>query len=100
MQPKPLRLLGLARRAGKLVCGSDAVKEASVRAKLILIAGDAGNTVKREANRYGKQVIELPFGKEELGSAVGRSECAVAAVIDKEFTRGIIKALGEERSEG
>ena len=98
MQPKPLRLIGLARCAGKLACGSDAVKEAAPRARLILIAGDSGRAVRREAGRYGKRVIELSYDKEELGRAVGREKCAVAAVTDEEFSRGIIAALqGEEK---
>ena len=96
MQPRPLRLLGLARRAGKLACGADAVKGAAERARLILIACDAGSAVRREAAGYGKRVIGLPYGKEELGRAVGRESCAVAALIDEEF--GIIEALSMEES--
>ena len=95
MLPKPLRLIGLARRAGKLICGSDAVKDAAGRAKLIFIAADAGQNVRREAERYGKRIVVLPYSKEELGHAAGRGQCAVAAVIDEEF--GILEALGEEQ---
>jgi ribosomal protein L7Ae-like RNA K-turn-binding protein len=96
MQPKSLRLIGLARRAGKLACGSDAAADAAGRAGLILLASDAGNTVRREAAGYGKQVTGLPHSKEELGRAVGRESCAIAAVTDEAFTRGIIEALMEE----
>ena len=95
MQPKPLRLLGLAKRAGKLVCGSDAVKGAAERSCLIVLAGDAGQNVRREAERYGKQIIELPYTKEELGHAVGRAGCAIAAVTDKEFGQGIVLSMEE-----
>jgi ribosomal protein L7Ae-like RNA K-turn-binding protein len=91
-------LIGLAKRAGKLACGADAVKESGRRAKLILIANDAGNAVRREAAGYGKRVVELPHGKEELGCAVGRESCAVAALTDEEFARGVIEALNMEES--
>jgi len=98
MQPKPLRLLGLAKRAGKLACGSDAVKVAAERSRLIVLANDAGQNVRREAERYEKQVVELPYNKEELGHAVGRASCAIAAVADKEFGLGILEALNMEES--
>ena len=93
MEAKPLRLLGLARRAGQLACGAEAVKNAAGRAQLILLASDAGLSVKREAERYGKQPVVLPYNKEELGRAAGRRTCAVAAVTGKEFSRGIKEAL-------
>ena len=93
MEAKPLRLLGLAKRAGQLVCGMDAVKKAAGRAQLLLLAGDAGHSAQREAERFGKPLMVLPYNKEELGRAAGRETCAVAAVLNQEFSRGIIEAL-------
>ena len=97
-QPKPLRLAGLARRAGKLVCGADAVKTEAGRARLILIAEDAGNTTKRNAEKYGRPVVTLPYSTEEMGRAVGKARCAIAAVIDEHFSEGIRTALQMEES--
>ena len=98
MQPKPLRLLGLAKRAGKIACGMDAVEEAAGQAHAVFLASDAGQAVRRGAKRYGNRASELPYGKEELGRAVGRESCAVAAVIDEKFSQGIIEALQMEES--
>ncbi|MCL2003892.1 MAG: hypothetical protein FWG72_07815 [Oscillospiraceae bacterium] len=95
MQPKLLRMAGLARRAGKLACGTEAVRDAAGRAGLILLASDAGNTAGRDAERYGKPLMILPYDKEELGRAVGRKTCAIAAVTDDAFCRGIIEAMEE-----
>jgi ribosomal protein L7Ae-like RNA K-turn-binding protein len=71
----------------------EAVKGAAGRAKLILLASDAGNSVKREAERLEIQIAVLPYTKEELGHAAGRGTCAIAAVADKEFSRGILEAI-------
>lgn len=99
MKDKALRLLGLAKRAGKLVCGTEAVKDAAGRADLILLACDAGNSVRREAGRIKARLYTLPHTKEELGHAAGRKVCAIAAVTDTEFSRGILEALQMEESE-
>jgi ribosomal protein L7Ae-like RNA K-turn-binding protein len=93
MQPKVLRLLGLAKRAGKIACGMDAVMNAAGGSMLVILANDAGNSVKRKAERSGTQTMTLPYTKEELGRAIGRKTCAIAALADKEFTRGILEAL-------
>ena len=100
MQPKALRLLGLARRAGQLACGVDAVILAAGRAKLILLANDAGNSARREAERLGKQIIVLPYNKEVLGRAAGMRTCAIAAVIDEAFSRGVSAALSDDKNGG
>jgi ribosomal protein L7Ae-like RNA K-turn-binding protein len=74
----------------------EAVKGAAGRAKLIVTANDAGNSVKREAERLNSQHIMLAHNKEELGRAVGRKTCAIAALTDKEFSRGLSEALMEQ----
>ncbi|MCL1806532.1 MAG: hypothetical protein FWG31_02390 [Oscillospiraceae bacterium] len=96
MEPKPLRLIGLAKKAGMLVCGTDAVIIAAGQAKLLLLSADAGNSAKREAGRLGKQLVTLPYNKEELGRAAGKRSCAIAAVTDEDFAQGIVKALQME----
>jgi ribosomal protein L7Ae-like RNA K-turn-binding protein len=91
-----LRLLGLARRAGKLICGLEAVLEHAGGAAMILLASDAGNSVKREALRLNRHTVTLPHSKAELGAAVGRGTCAIAAVTGAAFDRGIKEALQME----
>lgn len=90
-------LLGLSRRAGRLIWGYDAVLKAvaSGEAKLVVLAEDtAPHTAKRieqACETAGIDRYMLPFGKEMLGRAIGRADTAVAAVSDDGFSEGIRK---------
>ncbi len=93
MNPKPLRLLGLAYKAGKVVWGLDAVKIAKGQTRLILLANDAGAAVKREVLRLFENTVipveTLPYDKQTLGNVLGKSLCAVLAVTDGGFAKSI-----------
>jgi ribosomal protein L7Ae-like RNA K-turn-binding protein len=91
-------MLGLARRAGKLACGIEAVLDAG-DAVLILTASDAGRSVIREAERLNTRQTALPYDKKTFGSAVGRATCAIAALTDIKFYKSITEALQMEESE-
>ena len=86
---KPLRLLGLARKAGRLAVGLDAVRESAGEAVLILTAKDAGSSAMREARwtaqKHNIPHQSLPYSREEIGKAVGKNLCAVAALTDSSF---------------
>ncbi len=83
-----LPLIGLARKAGRLEVGEEPVGAAcrSRQAKLVLLAGDAAAGTARRAAHFGQTGnvlwLTLPFTKAELGGALGRSSCAMAAVTD------------------
>ena len=99
MTEKPLRLLGLARKAGHLVTGLDAVRSAAGRSRLLLLANDAGASASREA-RYlsrtsGVPLLELPYSREELGRAVGKKLCAAAALTDKGLAEAVANGIGK-----
>lgn len=93
---KELSLLSLAKKAGKLSVGNDAVLEAlhTGRARLVILAADAAeNTVRRFSNRHGDVPFEiLPYSKETLGAAIGYKSCAAAALCDEGFTGAFFKA--------
>lgn len=97
---KALSLLGLALRGNNLAVGEAPAEDAckTGRAKLVLTAADAaGNTedrARRWAEHGGVPWARAPWGKAELGFALGRSVCAVAAVTD----RGLAAALAEKLS--
>ena len=83
-----LHLLGIARKAGRVEVREEPVG-ASARArqaKLILVAGDAAENSVRRAAHFAQagQVpwLRVPYGKAELGGAVGRSSCAMLALTD------------------
>lgn len=95
MEDKLFGMLGLARRAGKLSFGTDAVIRdiGSGKAALVILAGDASQRtaqkVREVCEQTGTETIVVPLGKAELGQAMGRGDTAVAAVTDKSFAAGI-----------
>ena len=100
---KVLGVLGLARRARRLVSGTqivcDALKER--KALLVAVASDASdNTKKRLCDRcefYEKQIIFLPVASAELGAAIGRGgTCAAVALTDASFVKAFAKAAQTE----
>ena len=98
---RSLGLLGLARKGGRIELGEEAVAAAcrSGHARLLILAQDAGDSVRRRADffvRSGKPPhITVPFGKEELGAAIGRNVCSVAALTDVSMARAFTAALDE-----
>ena len=88
MTDSALSLLGLALRGNNLAVGEEPVAEAckTGRAKLVLAAADAAqnsvNRAGRAADRCGVPWVRIPWDKEALGNALGRSTCAVAALTD------------------
>ena len=102
MQHKALLLLGLARRARKLEIGEEPCGIAcrSGKAKLLLIAHDAGDHTFRRARSYcraGKPpYLCVPFTKDELGDALGCNACALCAFTEPAFAKSFLEALGDE----
>ena len=97
---KTLSYIGLCQKAGKLVCGTELATEAirAGKVKAAFTASDASdNTVKRISDgcRYRNiPYASLPFTREQLGKAAGKSGgTASAAVTDGNFADMILKTL-------
>lgn len=96
-----LRLLGLARKAGKLEVGEEPVGAAcrARHAKLLVVAADAAPNTFRRARHFGEAGnvlwLTLPCTKAELGGVLGRSTCALAAVMDSGFAASLAKKLAQ-----
>ncbi len=94
-----LSLLGLARKAGRVVCGEEAVSEAAEgkKIRLLLYAQDAAANSCRRALHFAAKgsclALQIPCGKEEMGCAVGFGECAMLGVTDIGFAGAIGKKL-------
>ena len=94
-----LSLLGLARKAGRVVCGEEAVSEAAVdkKIRLLLYAEDAASNSCRRALNFAAKgaclALQIPCGKADLGRAVGYAECAMLGVTDIGFAGAIGKKL-------
>lgn len=96
-----LSFLGMARRAGKLIMGDRAVAESAASAKLICTAedlapGSLGRAMK-SAQKGDVPIITLPYGKEEIGRALGRTTCGILALTDDGFATQVVEAAGERQ---
>lgn len=93
-------MIGLARRAGKVVLGGSGV-EATVRtgkALLVILAEDAAKSTKKRLTdkciSYKVPIIVVGT-KQSLGRITGRDEAAAIAVTDSNFASGL-KRISEE----
>lgn len=94
---KILGLLGLCRRAGRLVCGTPQICESLGNKKdirMVLMAdGASENTRKRLSDRckyYGVALYAVKVTTAELAHALGKSgELAAVGVTDPSFAKGL-----------
>lgn len=99
---KLLSMLGLARRAGKLVCGYDASVEAAAagEAKGLIAAIDISDktfkNLKFEADKHGLPCLRMVETTFEASAATGR-KAGVFAVCDEGFF-GAIKDIIENQN--
>lgn len=91
-----LQLLGIARRAGKLVFGSEAAGEAldAGRAGLVLLAQDLSprtvKAVSAAAERSGAKAATIRPKMDDLARAVGKRS-GVIAVTDRGFAEKLLE---------
>jgi len=96
---KALNYLSLARKAGRAELGEEPVGAAAraQHARLVVVACDAGDHTWRRALSFvaGTQqlCIKVPFSKDQLGQAIGRTSLAIAAITDPALALGFVKAL-------
>ena len=96
-----LPLLGLSLRGGRLAVGEEPV-EAVARARdarVLLLAADAAAGTRRRCEHFAAAGdclwLQLPFSKEELGRALGRTSVAIAAVTDVGLAAALLHRLAE-----
>jgi hypothetical protein len=83
LRQRCLDLLGLARRAGQVVCGFEKVRDAlrSERAKVLVEAADGATDGRaRLTAMAGERPILAMFGSAELSAALGRENVVHAAL--------------------
>lgn len=92
-------LIGLSRKAGKVEVGEESVSAAAKahKARIILLASDAGEHTRRRGELLGEQgncpALPLPLTKAELGGALGRGSCAILALTDVGMAASLVKKL-------
>jgi ribosomal protein L7Ae-like RNA K-turn-binding protein len=96
---KALNYLGLARKAGRIELGEEPVGAVAraKKARLIVVAKDATDHTWRRAKSFvaeSEQIcLRVPYSKDELGQAIGRTELALAAFTDPALALAFVKAL-------
>lgn len=104
MTDRFLSLLGLCRRAGRIVLGNDPVIDSinSKKAKLVIIADDCSkNTAKgvlTTAHKMGVKAYVVPHTKDDISYALGKYT-AVLSILDDGFAtkaETLICSLKEE----
>ena len=92
---RQMRLIGLARRAGKVSYGAEGVLNdiKKRKAKLIVFSNDISERTKNDIlkNIGTLPVLELDITKEVLGKAVGTKPTVTLSVNDSNFKKGILE---------
>ena len=87
-------LIGLARRAGKLALGYQAVRK-ELRKKnvaLLIFANDFSAAAKRRIVQGNENATHITTGTmQEWGDFLGRTKVGILAVTDRNFANGILK---------
>ena len=99
---KALNYMALARKAGRIELGEEPVGGAARggKAYLIAVAMDAGDHTWRRAKSFvagTKQVaVKIPFSKDDMGMAIGRTSLAIAAFTDPAMALAFLKTLPQQ----
>ena len=98
---RALNYLALARKAGRIELGEEPVGAAAraQKARLVVVAEDATDHTWRRAKSFvsgSEQIcLKVPYSKDQLGQAIGRSQLALAAFTDPALALAFVKALGQ-----
>lgn len=96
---KALAFMALARKAGRIELGEEPVSNAAraQRARLVIVASDAGDHTWRKAQSLvsgtEQLCMKIPFTKDRLGQTIGRTSLALAAFTDPALALAFVKAL-------
>jgi ribosomal protein L7Ae-like RNA K-turn-binding protein len=102
---KALNYMALARKAGRIELGEEPVGAAarSQHARLVIVASDAGDHTWRKAKSFvsgtEQLCIKVPYTKDQLGQAIGRTSLALAAFTDPALALAFAKALEQAPAE-
>ena len=98
---RALNYIGLARKAGLIELGEEPVGAVARarKARLVVVAQDATDHTWRRAKSFvsgSEQIcLKIPYSKDQLGQAVGRSELALAAFTDPALALAFVQALNQ-----
>lgn len=91
--------IGLAKKAGALIAGTDMVGDAIRQGKVISVVSSndvSDNTAKRISDcctHHGIRLMICETSKEELGAAIGKPYAACVGITDKNLSELICRNL-------
>ena len=103
---KALNYMALARKAGRIELGEEPVGAVAraVKACLVIVAKDASDHSWRRAKSFvagtSQQCIRLPYSKDEMGMAIGRTSLAMASFTDPSMALAFVQALPQPEQYG
>ena len=101
---KALNYMALARKAGRIELGEEPVGSAARAGKacLVAVAADAGDHTWRRAKSFvagtNQVTVKIPFSKDAVGMAIGRTSLAIAAFTDPAMALAFLKALPQQET--
>lgn len=103
MNSKFLSMLGLAKRAGALITGTDLVTKAlpSGKIKLVIYAENSSqNTEKKITDKckfYNTRCVKTDYNGEEIAHAIGKlSSVCVIGINDENFSKELLTLISKE----
>lgn len=103
MNSKFLSMLGLSRRAGSSIIGTDLVTKAlpSGKVKLVIYATDSSNNTEKKITDkckfYGVECVKSIYTSDELSHAVGKlSSVCVIGISDENFSKELFSLISKE----
>ena len=99
---RALNYMSLARKAGLIELGEEPVGAAAraLKARLVAVAADSGDHTWRRAKSFvagtDQVCVRVPYTKDEMGQATGRTSLAIAAFTDPSMALAFLKALPQQ----
>ena len=99
---RALNYMSLARKAGLIELGEEPVGAAAraLKARLVAVAAYSGDHTWRRAKSFvagtDQVCVRVPYTKDEMGQATGRTSLAIAAFTDPSMALAFLKALPQQ----
>lgn len=104
MNDRLLSILGLCRRAGKIVIGTDPVIESVTTGKSFIVlmtkdfSANSKKNILKASNNSSVKTFVINRTKDELGMAIGKY-CAVVSITDRGFSDNIQELILKEQEQ-
>ena len=90
LETDKIGVIGLARKAGKVILGYDMVYRNRRKCLLLLIASDISPQTRKNIEKLGIRILNTELMKIDLGKAVGAEKVAVIGITDENFAKMFI----------